>query len=111
MRSMLRARTVPGNRALCRRGGEERGVRECDAWGVAREVGEHGRRSGERPLGVDDPLGAAQRRKRGVEGALVGERGEIAEEGEAASLMQAGEGFEGKAAEQAREHAHGEEEA
>jgi hypothetical protein len=57
------------------------GVGDRDAVGVAREIGEHGLRSGEGSLGEDDPFGATQRRKRGVEGALVGERGEIAEEG------------------------------
>ena len=79
--------------------------------GVARQVGEDGLRSGERSLGVDDPLGAAQRREGGVEGALVGERGEVAEEGEASGGMQGREPFEKEAAEQAGEHPHGQEEA
>ena len=48
--------------------------------------------------------------RRRVEGGLVGERGEIAEEDETASLMQGREPFEKEAAEQAREHAHGQEE-
>ena len=52
-----------------------------------------------------------RRRERGVEGALVGERREVAEEGEPAGCMQGGEPFEKEAAEQAREHAHGQEEA
>ncbi len=56
-------------------------------------------------------MGAAQRRERGVEGALVGELGEIAEEGEGAGRMQGCEAVEEEAAEQAREHAHGQEEA
>ena len=51
---------------------------------VASEVGEHGLRSGEGSLGEDDPLGAAQRRECGVEGALIGKGREIAEEGEPA---------------------------
>ena len=42
---------------------EEPGVRDGDAVGVAGEIGEHGLRSGERPLGEDHPLGAAQRRE------------------------------------------------
>jgi len=41
---------------------------------------------------------------------LVGERGEIAAEGEAAGRMQGRETIEKQAAEQAREHAHGQEE-
>ena len=79
--------------------------------GIAREIGEHGLRSGEGPLGEDHPWGAAQRRESGVEGALVGKGSEIAAEGEAAGPMQGRETIEKQAAEQAREHAHGEEEA
>ena len=80
-------------------------------WGVAREIGEDGLGSGEGSLGEDDPRGAAQRRKRGVEGAPFGEWGEVAEEGEAAGLVQGCEPFKEEAAEQARQHAHGQEEA
>ena len=54
---------------------------------------------------------AAQRREGGVEGALVGERREVAEEGEASGRMQGREPFEEEPAEQARQHAHGQEEA
>ena len=79
--------------------------------GVAGEIGEDGLRSGEGSLGDDHPCGAAQRREHGFEGALVGERGEMAEEGEPARLMQRREAFEEEAAEQAGEHAHGQEEA
>ena len=78
--------------------------------GVARQIGEDGLRSGERPLGVDDPLGAAEGRERGVEGALLGERGEFAEEDEASGRMQGCEADEEEPAEQARQHADGEEE-
>ena len=49
---------------------DQPGVGDRDAVGVAGEIGEHGLRPGERPLGVDDPFGAAQRRERGVEGGL-----------------------------------------
>ena len=87
------------------------GIRNRDAVGIAREIGEHRLRSGEGSLGEDHPFGAAQRRERGVEGALVGERGQLAEEGEPAGCMQGCESFEEEAAEQAGEHAHGQEEA
>ena len=90
---------------------DEPRVGDRHAVGVAREIGKHGFRPGEGSLGVDDPLGAAQRRERGVESALVGERRQIAEEDQAAGLMQGGEAFEKEAAEQAREDAHGQEEA
>ena len=53
---------------------DEPGIGDRDAVGVASEIGERGFRPGEGSLGVDDPLGAAQRRERGVESALVGER-------------------------------------
>ena len=46
-----------------------------------------------------------------VEGAFVGERRQIAEKGQAAGLVERGEALEKEAAEQAREHAHGQEEA
>ena len=62
-------------------------VGDGDAMSVAGEIGEYGLRPGERPLGVDEPIGAAQRRERGVEGVCCGERGEAAEEDEAASLV------------------------
>ena len=60
-------------------------VRDGDAMGVAREIGENRSRSGERPPGVDDPFGAVQRRERCAEGVRVGERGEVAEESATAS--------------------------
>jgi len=73
---------------------EEPGVGDRDAVGVARQVGEDGLRSGEGSLGEDHPVGAAQRRERGLEGALVGERGQVAEEGEPAGLVQRCEPFD-----------------
>ena len=79
--------------------------------GVAGEIGEDGLRSGEGSLGEDHPCGAAQRRERGVEGALVGEGREIAAEGEPAGLVERRQTIEKQAAEQPREHAHGQEEA
>ena len=79
--------------------------------GVAGEIGENGLWPGERPLGVDHPFAATQRCEGGVEGAPLGKRGEVAEEGEPAGGMQGFEAFEEEAAEQAREHAHRQKEA
>ena len=62
--------------------GNEPGIRDRDAMGVARKIGENRFRSGEWPLGVEDPFGAAQGCEGGVEGALVGKGREIAAEGE-----------------------------
>jgi hypothetical protein len=67
--------------------------------GVAREISKNGLRSSEGSLGVDDPLGAAQRSEGGVEGALVGKGREIAEEGEPAGATQGCQPFEEEAAE------------
>ncbi len=72
----------------------EPGVRDRDAVGVAGEIGEHGLRPGERPLGIDDPFRSAQRREDGVEGGFVGEPREVAEEDEASGRMQGCEPFE-----------------
>jgi hypothetical protein len=58
-----------------------------EATKVAGEIGEDGLRPGDRPFGVDEPRRAAQRRERGVEGVCCGERGDAAEEEEAASLV------------------------
>jgi hypothetical protein len=60
---------------------------------------------------VKTNLGAAQRRDCGVEGALVGERDEVAEEGEAVGCVQGCEAVEEEPAEETRQHAHGQEEA
>ena len=90
---------------------DEPGVRDRDAVVVAGEIGEDGLRPAERPLGVDHSLGAAQRRERGVEGSLLTEGREVAEEDEAADRMQGCEPFEEEPAEETRQHPHGQEEA
>jgi hypothetical protein len=89
---------------------DEPGIRDGDAMSVAGEIGEDGLRPGEWPLGVDEPIGAAQWRERGVEGVCCGERGEAAEEDEATGCVEGFEPFEEKPAEQTRQHAHGQEE-
>src|SRR5215208_72294 len=53
--------------------GEQPAVRDRDPVGVAGQIGEHGPRPREGPLGVDDPLRAAQRREMGREGGRVSE--------------------------------------
>jgi hypothetical protein len=90
---------------------DETRIRDGDAMGVAGEIGENGLRPGERPLGVDDPLCAAQRREGGVEGAFVGKGRKVAEEDEASDCVQGREPVEEEAAEEPRQHAHGQEEA
>jgi hypothetical protein len=75
--------------------------------GVARQVGEHGLRPAERLLGIDHPLGLAQRREEGGEGSRLGERGVVAEEREASSLVSSEELAQEQSPEQARENPHG----
>ena len=62
-----------------------------DAVGVAGQIGQDGLGSGEGPLGVDHPLGAAQRGQAGGEGCAVGQAGEVAEEGQASLGVGGGE--------------------
>ena len=86
--------------------GDQAAVGDGHAVGVARQIGEHGRRPAERPLGVDDPLSLAQRGQKGCEGLRIGERSILAEEAEAAGRVDGGECLEEQPAEQAGEHGH-----
>ena len=61
-------------------GADEAVVRDRDAVGVAAEIGQHRLRPAEGRLGVDDPVGLAQRREMGGEGVGVGQFGQAAEE-------------------------------
>ena len=80
--------------------------------GVARQIGEHLLRARRRALGVDEPVGLAQRRQEGGEGARVGERRHASPKNcEPAGGMRRGQLRQEQPAEQAREHAHGQEEA
>ena len=101
---------LPAERDAALVEGDEAAVGDGDAVGVARQVGEHRLGSGEGPLGVDDPLGGAAA-PGGPRRRPVGERRQIAEEGEPAGAMGRGQPVEEQPAEQAREHAHGQEEA
>ena len=64
-------------------GSDQPAIGDGDAVGVARQVGEHGLRPGERLLGIDDPLDLAQRCEEGSEGSRLGQGGAVAEEREA----------------------------
>src|SRR5271157_896387 len=66
-------------------------------------------RGGDGDIPTYSALGAGQRRECGVEGAFRGGRGEVAEEGQAAGLVERGEAFEKEPAEETRQHAHGQE--
>jgi len=57
-------------------------------------------RGGDGDIPTYSALGAAQRREGGVEGGLVGERREVADEGEASGRMQGREPVEEESAEE-----------
>ena len=91
--------------------GDEPAVRDGDAVGVAGEVGEHRLGSGERALGVDHPFAAAQRREAALKARARRAGARSPKKARRAGLHEAGEAFEEEPAEEAREHAHGQEEA
>ena len=90
--------------------GEQPSVRDGDAVGIAREVGEHRFGPGEGRLGVDHPAFLADRREVAQEGPPVGEWGEAAEEGKPAGVVEGDQAGEEQAAEQLAQDAHRQEE-
>ena len=79
--------------------------------GVARQIGQHRLRSGERTLGIDHPFDIAQWRQICGKRLWVGQRSVIAEELQLSGLVCGDELLQEQPAEQPREHADGEEEA
>src|SRR6266478_6072165 len=67
--------------------GDEAGIGDGDAMGVAGEIGEHRLGAAERALGIDNPFGLAERRQIFGEGFVLGERRMIGEETQAPGLM------------------------
>jgi len=78
--------------------------RQPAASAVARQIGEHGLRPGERRLGIDDPVLFTDRRQVPQEGAPVGQVGEAAEEGEPPRCVERDQPGHEQAAEQLAEH-------
>ena len=78
---------------------------------IARQIGQYRFGSCERALDVDDPLDLAQRCQPLSEGRRITEGSELAMELQLAAAMGRGQFFKEAPAEQAREHAHGQEEA
>ena len=66
---------------------EQPPIRDRDAMGIAGQVGEHRRGSGERALGIHDPFARTQRREPLGERLRVGERRVLAEELQSASAV------------------------
>src|SRR5277367_3571250 len=81
-------------------------VRDGDAMGIAREIGEHGFRTGEGRLGVDHPAFMTDRREVVLEGPTVGEWCEVAEGGKPACVVECDQSGEEQTAEQLAKDAH-----
>jgi hypothetical protein len=77
-------------------------VRDRNSVGIARQIGQHRLRPGERALRIDHPLRKDRR---------IGKRCVLAEEAQLAPTMCIGEFLQEAAPEQSREHAHRQEEA
>ena len=67
--------------------GDQSAVRDGDAVGVAREIGEHGFGPAERSLRIDDPFRSSERRQECGERIGSIERGVCAEEGKLAGVV------------------------
>ena len=80
-------------------GADEAAVSDCDPMCVSREVSQYRFWSGERFLGVDDPVDGAEGIEKGVERGFVGERSVIAEEVQQALIVGLGELFQKEASE------------
>ncbi len=106
----LLAIILPSERNVAVVDRDEAAVADRDPMRVAGKIGEHLLGAGERPLGIDHPLGSAQRCQSGPELCYVLERRQVVEELKLAFGMQSLEAIQKQATEQAREHAYGEEE-
>ena len=90
--------------------GDEPRIGDRRAMRVAGEISEHALGSAERRLGVDDEGALPQRAQALGEGVVLGERGQIAEEAEFASLEGGFEAVEEQPAEGLRQRVNGEQE-
>jgi hypothetical protein len=90
---------------------DQPGVGDRHPMGVAAEIGENLLGTTEGRFGVDHPVDAAKRAEPAGEGDRLGEVGEFAEETEVAVLERGAQFVEEQPAEQAREHAHRQQEA
>src|SRR5215472_14089198 len=91
--------------------GDETAVGNSNSVRVAGQVGEHSAGSAKRPLGIDHPFDLAQCGEACLEGCRLGEGGLVGKELQPPGLVGCGQSFQEQAAEEAREHRDGEEEA
>lgn len=84
-------------------------VGDSDTVGVTRQVCQHGFGSGERFLGVDNPVDFAQRLQDSIEGSTINKLGMGSEEVQRSSLMQLGQPVQKETAIQTRQHPNGQE--
>nr|CAM78245.1 hypothetical protein MGR_P0016 [Magnetospirillum gryphiswaldense MSR-1] len=66
---------------------DEAAIRDSDAVGVARQIGEHGLGAAEGRLGIDDPAFLSDRREMPQECSPLGQMGDSAKEGELAGIV------------------------
>ncbi|MGF6963135.1 hypothetical protein OKW43_000140 [Paraburkholderia sp. WC7.3g] len=102
---------LPAERHAALIKGEQTLVGDGHAVRVARQVGEHRFRSRKGALGVHKPLAGPQRCQPLRKGGAIGERRILAKELQLAAPVGIGERFKEATPEQAREHAHRQEEA
>ena len=85
---------------------DQAAVRDGDAVGIARQIGEHRLGAGERALGIDEPAGLCERSEERGERFGAGEKRVGAEELQLAGRVCRRQRGEHQAAEQLRENAH-----
>ena len=101
----------PGEADLAVFEADQAAVGNGDAVSVAAEIGQDLFWSAEGSLGVDDPVDLARPGEVATEGGRFGEAGEVAKEPQACGVEGGLQAFQEQPAEQAREHAHRQEEA
>jgi hypothetical protein len=91
---------LPAERDRVGVGADQAAIGDGDAVGVAAEIGEHGLGAAEGGLGVDHPLGLAERGEVCREGSGIGQPRQIAEDLELPRLVQGRQPLEEQAPEQ-----------
>lgn len=89
---------------------DQAAVGDCNTVGVARQVCQHGLGSGERLLGINDPIDLAQRLQKRVKGRAIRKPGMTAEEVQLPGFVQPGQPVQDEAPVEAGQHPDGEEE-
>lgn len=94
LRRAVLAVVLPGKGDVILGEGYEPAVGDCNAMGIAAEIGQHLRGAAERPFGVDDSADAPHGDEVSCEGGRLGQGCEIAEEVQGADVEGGGQTFE-----------------